>query len=142
MNDQRRGHEQAKGVKEDKDIPSEPIYGLDAAGSSMTGVSMWAKITQQQNPRKKRMDGPFKNGFYCRIGECDTGLQVTHPALMVHIHLFAICAAYGLRNASAKKENGRQGRRKSGGVSWLGLRLDKMTHSELQCRALWRQGSR
>jgi len=142
MNDQHRGHEQAKGVKEDKDIPSEPIYGLDATGSSMMGVSMWAKITQQRNPRKKCMDGPFKNGFYCRIGKRDTGLQVPHPALMVHIYLFAICTAYGLHNTLAKKENGRQGRRKSGGVSWLGLRLDKMMHSELQCHALWRQGSR
>ena len=37
------GHEQAKGVKEDEDVPSEPVYGLDAAGSSMTAVSMWGQ---------------------------------------------------------------------------------------------------
>jgi len=53
MNDQHRGHEQAKGVKEDEDIPSKPLYGLDAAGSLMTGVSMWAKITQQRNPKEE-----------------------------------------------------------------------------------------
>ena len=52
MNDQCRGHEQAKGVKEDEDVPSKPLYGLDA-GSSMIGVSMWAKITQQRNPKEE-----------------------------------------------------------------------------------------
>ena len=51
MDDQCRGHEQeAKGVKKDKDIPSKPLYGLCC--SSMTGVSMWAKTTQQQNPKE------------------------------------------------------------------------------------------
>lgn len=49
------GSETGSGVKPVKgDVPSEPVYGLDATSSSMVGASRWAEEGGQLNGMEER----------------------------------------------------------------------------------------